>query len=48
MFLQGYYGARMKKLLRGLGYLLGMAVMGAGVAVVSIIVKTIIQHYWGV
>lgn len=36
----------MKKLLKNLGYLLGMAAFGAGVAVVSVIVKTIIQYYW--
>jgi len=37
----------MKKFLKGLGYCLGMAAFGAAVAVVSIVVKTIIQYYWG-
>ena len=37
----------MKKLLKTLGYLLGMAAFGAAVAVVSTVVKTIIRYYWG-
>jgi len=37
----------MKKLLKTVGYLLGMAAFGAAVAVVSIIVKTVIRYYWG-
>jgi len=37
----------MKKLLKNLGYLLGMALFGAAVAVVSTVVKTVIQYFWG-
>lgn len=37
----------MKKLGKTALYCLGMALLGAGTAVVSIVVKTIIEYYWG-
>ena len=38
---------QLKKIIKGLGYLLGMALFGAAVGIVSVIVKTIIKYYWG-
>ena len=37
----------MKKLGKFVTYCFTMAALGAGTAVVSIIVKTIIEYYWG-